>query len=349
MYISRPLPGDRDIKMEVMYCGICHSDCTIGLDMMGTNQWPFIPGHEFIGRVVQVGKKVKKVKVGDNVGVGCYVDKCDTCEDCLEKEESFCPSKVISINAKKTGKRVGGNPDTYTHGGYGATHVVNEDFAFKIPGGMNLAEAAPILCGGITMFSPLKHWGCLEGKKMTVGIVGIGGLGTLGIKLANAMGHDVMAISTTSSKEKLAKQKGAHLFCASTDPESVKANAAKCDLVINTVSANHDLNAYLPLLRRDGVIVQIGVAMSPHPIMQYVLMRNRLTVSGSVVGSLAEHQEVLEFCHKHKITSDVTLVEAEGIDKAWEELNGKNKDAIRYVIDIKKSLKNKSFMPTPTL
>jgi uncharacterized zinc-type alcohol dehydrogenase-like protein len=192
---------------------------------MGTNQWPFIPGHEFIGRVVQVGKGVKKMKVGDNVGVGCYVDKCDTCDACHEKEESYCSKKVISIMGKKTGKRVRGNLDVFTQGGYAATHVVHEDFAFKIPKGMNLAEAAPILCGGITMYSPLKHWGCLDGKKKTVGIIGIGGLGTLGIKLAKAMGHDVMAISTTASKEQLAMQKGANLFCASTDPESVKANA----------------------------------------------------------------------------------------------------------------------------
>jgi uncharacterized zinc-type alcohol dehydrogenase-like protein len=286
MWINRPNPGEKDIKMEVLFCGICHSDCTIALDYFGTNQWPFIPGHEFIGRVVEVGSGVTKVKVGDHVGVGCYVDKCDTCEHCNEGEESYCPKKVISINAKKTGQRVRGNLERFTEGGYAATHVVHEDFAFVIPEGLDLAEAAPILCGGITMYSPLKHWGALDGKKKTIGIIGIGGLGTMGIKLAKAMGHDVMAISTTAAKESLAREKGAVHFCASTDPESIKANALKCDLILNTISANHDLNVYLPLLRRDGVIVQLGIAITPHPIIQVPLMRNRLSIAGSVVGNL---------------------------------------------------------------
>lgn len=168
---------------------------------------------------------------------------------------SYCDKKVISINAKKTGKRIGGNLERYTEGGYSGTHIVNEDFAFVIPAGMNLAEAAPILCGGITVYSPLKHWGALDGKKMTIGVIGIGGLGTIAIKLAKAMGHDVMAISSTAAKESLSKEKGATYFCASTDPESMKANSNKCNLILNTISANHELGAYLPLLKRDGTIV----------------------------------------------------------------------------------------------
>jgi len=273
--------------------------------MMFDEKEPFIPGHEFIGKVTQVGSAVTKVTVGDHVGVGCYVDSCNSCDDCKEGEVQFCDGKVISILAAKTGKRVGGNPNTKTQGGYSVSHVVNETFAFKIPEGMDLTQVAPILCGGITMYDPLKHWGCLDGKKMTVGIVGIGGLGTMGLKLAKAMGHDVVAISTTDSKEAMAKEKGADFFVASKDPESIKACAGKCNLILNTISSNHDLNVYLPLLARDGVLCQLGLAMSPHPVMQMSLMRGRKSIAGSGVGSLPNHQEVIDFCAKHKIGSDV--------------------------------------------
>jgi uncharacterized zinc-type alcohol dehydrogenase-like protein len=345
MWINRPKPDVKDIKMEVLFVGLCHSDNLIGKDMFKMNQWPFIPGHEFIGRVVEVGGEVTKVKVGDHVGVGCFVDKCDTCEGCLDKEEAYCSNKVQSVCAKKIGRRTRGNQETFTQGGYSQHHVIHEDFAFVIPEGMNMAEASPILCAGITVYSPLKHWGCLDGKKMTVGVCGIGGLGTMAIKMAKAMGHDVMAISTTVAKEPLARAKGAVHFCASTDPESIKANAGKCNLIINTVAADHNVNVYLPLLHRDGVIVQLGLTMQAHPIIQIPLMRNRWSIAGSVVGSLAEHQEVIDFCFKHNVSSDVTLVEAKDIDSAWEQLEGKNKDALRYVLDIKKSLANPDFLP----
>jgi uncharacterized zinc-type alcohol dehydrogenase-like protein len=255
MWINRYKPREHDIKFDILYSGICHSDCTIADDLIGQTKWPFVPGHEFVGRVTEVGSAVTKAKVGQMVGVGCFVDKCDTCGACVDKEEAYCDAKVISINAAKTGKRVGGNPDTYTEGGYSATHVVHEDFAFVIPADLDITQAAPILCGGITMYDPLKHWGCLDGKKKTVGIIGVGGLGTMGIKLARAMGHDVVAISTTSAKEQMSKEKGATAFVASKDPESIKAQAGKCNLILNTISANHDLNVYLPLLARDGVIV----------------------------------------------------------------------------------------------
>lgn len=202
MWINRPNPGKNDIKMEVVYCGICHSDCLVGDDLLGTNKWPFIPGHEFIGKIVEVGKGVKKFKVGDHAGVGCLVDVCENCNNCKDQEESYCLGRTLSIMDKKKGQRVGGNPETWTQGGYSKTYVVNEKFAFLIPKGMDLAQAAPVLCGGITIFSPLKHFGAIDSKKkMTVGIIGIGGIGTLGIKFAKAAGHDVMAISTTAAKE----------------------------------------------------------------------------------------------------------------------------------------------------
>ena len=207
-----------------------------------------------------------RFKVGDYAGVGCFVDSCDACEDCKIDEVQFCPGYVVSINCKKKGKRVGGNPNTWTQGGYSKTHVVHEKFAFKFPETMDLTSAAPIMCGGITMYSPLKHWGCLNGKKMTVGIIGVGGLGTYGIKLAKAMGHDVVAISSSNAKEAMARSKGADFFVASKDPESMLAGKGKCNLILNTVSADHDLNTYLPLLARDGTIVQLGLCFSPHNI-----------------------------------------------------------------------------------
>jgi uncharacterized zinc-type alcohol dehydrogenase-like protein len=347
MVINRPQLGEKDVKMEVTFCGICHSDVTMGEDPIGSMAWPFIPGHEFIGKVVEVGSAVEKTKVGDNVGVGCFVDKCDTCENCQDGEESYCAQKVISINAKKLvngkGNRLRGNLETRTEGGYSEIHVVHEDFAFVIPANLDPAQAAPILCGGITMYDPLKHWGALDRKNMTIGIIGVGGLGTFGIKLAKAMGHTVMAISTSVKKEEMSKNKGADLFCVSTDPESVKANSNKCDLILNTVSASHDLNVYLPLLRRDGVIVQLGICLKPHPIMQIMLMRGRKSVSGSSVGNLKNHQEVIDFCAQHNITSDIEVVQADKIDWVYEQLKTANKDGIRYVIDVKKSLENEDF------
>lgn len=267
MVINRQYLGDRDMKLEVLFCGVCHSDVMMGEDPMNMTFFPFIPGHEFIGRVVEVGKDVKKAKKGDLVGVGCIVDKCDKCQECEDELAQYCETKILTINAPKSGgskSRLRGNREWRTEGGYSEIHVVHEEFGFVIPPGMNPAEAAPILCSGITMYDPLVHWGGLTKKNMTIGIIGIGGLGSMGIKLAKAMGHTVMAISSTSKKEKLCFDKGADLFCASTDPESIKANANKCDLILNTISANHDLNLYLPLLRRDGVIVGIGIALAPH-------------------------------------------------------------------------------------
>ena len=200
------------------------------------------------------------------------------------------------------------------------------------------------MCAGITLYDPLKNWGALNGKPMCIGIIGIGGLGTFGIKFAKAMGHTVMAISTSANKEEMAKKKGADLFCVSKDPESITANAAKCDLILNTISANHDINLYLPLLARDGVIVQLGICMAPHPVMQFVLMRGRKSVSGSLVGNLKNHQACIDFCAEKNITSDIVVVEAKQIDEVYEELRTSNKDGIRYVIDVKKSLENQDFV-----
>lgn len=238
--------------------------------------------------------------------------------------------------------RVGGNKAVKTQGGYSETYIIHEDFAVVIPNDMNMAEAAPILCGGATMYDPLKHFGALDGKKMTIGIVGIGGLGTFGIKFAKALGHTVVAISTSANKEEMAKKKGADKFVVSTDPESIKAHAGSCNIILNTVSANHDLNVYLPLIHRNGTLVQLGLCSEPHPIRQMSLMNGRKRITGTFVANTLDHQECVDFCKKNGILSDVQIIEANQLDWVYEQLEH-NKDGIRYVLDVKKSLENPDF------
>lgn len=251
-----------------------------------------------------------------------------------------------TYNGQKMHGRVGGNQDTRTFGGYSASNVVHEDYVIKIPEGMDITKAAPILCAGITMYSPLNYWNCTKGGK-TVGVIGIGGLGTMGVKLAKALGNKVIAISTSAKKEQLAKDKGADGFVVSTDPESIKAHAYSCDVILNTVSVNHDLNVYIPLLKKQSVIVQLGGAPAPHTLSQMPLMFNRISVAGSLIGGIKETQEVIDLCHQHNIYPDCEMIEANKIDWAWDKLGGGgNPDGIRYVIDIKKSLENKDFCPS---
>lgn len=312
---------------------------------MGRTKYPCVPGHELCGRVVEVGEKVTKVKVGDNVGVGCFIDACLDCPRCNEGDEQYCNNGMTgTYGGEKKHGRVSGNQEVRTLGGYSGSNVVHEHFVCKIPDGIPLECAAPILCAGITMYDPLRHWGATQGKKMSIGIIGVGGLGTMGIKLANALGHDVYAISTSAHKEPLAKEKGASHFVVSTDPESVKANAGKCDLILNTVSVNHDLNQYMPLLAKSGTLVQLGLVTTPHPVNQLPLMFNRQKIGGSLIGGIAATQECLNLCAQHKIWPDCKLIEANQIDWAWEQLSGSNQDAVRFVIDIKKSLENESFI-----
>ncbi len=258
MWINRPKVGDFDVKFEMKYCGICHSDVHLGLNHLGGSIYPMVPGHELVGTVVEVGPKVTKVKVGDNVGVGCIIDSCLACDSCHQGDEQYCEKggNTHTYNSMKTYGHVGGNQETQNFGGYSGSNTVHEHFIIKIPDHLPLDTAGPILCAGITMYEPLRHWEATkEGVKMTIGIVGIGGLGTMGIKQAKALGHTVYAISTTAAKEKLAKEKGADGFVVSTDADSMAANANKCDLIINTVSAQHELSHYLSLLRTNGTLV----------------------------------------------------------------------------------------------
>jgi uncharacterized zinc-type alcohol dehydrogenase-like protein len=345
IFIARPNVQENHVKFEMLYAGICHTDVHFGENILGSTSYPFVPGHELMGKVTEVGAKVTKVKVGDNVGVGCFIDACLDCPRCKEGDEQYCDKGMTgTYGGDKKHGHVGGNQTTKTCGGYSGSNVVHEHFVCKIPDGIPAENAAPILCAGITMYDPLRHWGATAGKKMTIGIIGVGGLGTMGIKLAKALGHDVYAISTSASKEALAKEKGATHFVVSTSPESMTANAGKCDLILNTVSANHDLNTYMPLLAKSGTLVQLGLVTTPHPVNQLPLMFNRQKIAGSLIGGIAATQECLDLCAKHKIWPDCQVIEANQIDWAWEQLNTSNKDGLRFVIDIKKSLANDSFI-----
>ena len=228
MWINRPTVGDFDVRFEMKFCGICHSDCHLGLNHLGGSIYPMVPGHELVGTVVEVGSKVTKVAVGDNVGVGCIIDSCLDCEYCQESEEQYCAKggSTHTYNSLKKYGHIGGNPDTQNFGGYSASNTVHEHFIIKVPKELDLAMVGPLMCAGITMYDPLRHWGATkEGSKMNIGIIGIGGLGTMGVKLAKAMGHKVFAISTSPNKAEMAKEKGADVFVCSSDAKSMADNA----------------------------------------------------------------------------------------------------------------------------
>lgn len=347
LFIARPKVTDHAVKVEMLYCGVCHSDVHTGKNDWGPCNFPFVGGHELLGRVSEVGDKVTKFKVGDNCAVGCFIDACLDCTNCYKGDEQYCIKGMTgTYNGDKKHGRVGGNQNTKTAGGYSVANTVHEDFVIKIPEGMDLEKTAPILCAGITMYSPLKFWGAAGDEKKTVGIVGIGGLGTMGIKLAHALGNEVMAISSSNSKEAMAKEKGATMFVSSKDEESMKKHAGKCDLILNTVSASHDINAYIPLLAKGGAtLVQLGGVTTPQTISQLPLMFNRLSIAGSLIGGIKETQEVVDLCFKHGIYPDCQVIEAKEIDWAWDKLINSNADGLRYVIDIKKSLQNNEFLP----
>jgi len=299
------------------------------------------------GKVVQIGEQVTKFKVGDIIGVGCFIDSCRDCSNCAEGSEQYCLKGMTgTYNSAKAHGRTGGNQETFTAGGYSASHSVHEDYVIKIPDGADLKRTAPLMCAGITMYSPLNYWGATGKERLTVGIIGIGGLGTMGIKIAKELNNEVIAISQSHSKEELCKQKGASKYVAMCDPKSIEACHGQCDLILNTVSAAHDLNVYIPLLKKGkGVLCQLGGVGEPHPVSQVVLMFNRFSIVGSLIGGIKETQECIDLCCKHNIYPDIEMVEAQDINKTWEKLGKENPEAIRFVIDVKKSLENKDFCP----
>jgi len=343
--IYRPEVGDHSVKFEMKYCGICHSDVHNVLNEMSEirgSMYPIVPGHELVGTVVEVGDKVTRVKVGDNIGVGCIRDSCLNCEVCEGGDECYCLkgfTHTYNTLKRKDYNHIGGNPEVQNWGGYSEFDVVHEHFVIKIPDGMPLEKAGPILCAGITMWSPLNHWGATNtDKKLNIGIVGIGGLGTMGIKLAAALGHRVVAISSSDKKRELAKLRGATGYVVSRDRDSVAAEQRKLDLILNTVSAHHDIAPYLSMLKNDGTLVQLGCIAKPMQYTQMMLCLRRISIAGSLIGGIPATQEVIDFCFEKEIYPDIELVEAGDLERVFTELQDNNSAAKRYVLDIKKSL-----------
>ena len=326
LQITRRAPGAHDVQIDIAFCGICHSDLhQVRAEWEGT-QFPCVPGHEIVGRVSAVGAHVTGYTVGDLVGVGCIVDSCKHCDDCASGLENYCDGMVGTYNSP--------TPDApgHTLGGYSQRIVVHERYVLRVRHPEDhLAAVAPLLCAGITTWSPLRHWKVGPGHK--VGIVGIGGLGHMGVKIAHAMGAHVVAFTTSESKRQDAKALGADGVVVSRNPEEMKAHRASFDLILNTVAASHDLDAYTSLLKRDGTMVLVGVPEHPHPSPNVGnLIFGRRSIAGSLIGGIAETQEMLDFCAEHGIVSDIEPIAAKDIDAAYERML-RSDVKYRFVID----------------
>jgi len=331
--IQRNVAGDDDVTFDVKFCGICHTDVHISGNDMGMTNYPCVPGHELAGVVSVVGKNVTKVQVGDRVGVGCIVDCCMKCPGCDAGEEHMCDTGMTGTYDGQIKHGHIATDKGWTFGGYSASQTVNQRFIVKVPEGFPLEAAGPVFCAGITMYSPLAYWDAKEGGRR-VGIIGIGGLGQMGVQIAKAMGNTVTAISTSPNKEAAAKEIGADNFVVSTDPESMKAAAGSLDLILNTVSAEHQASTYLSLLAKKGVLVQLGLVLSAHQVNQMPLMFNKLSIAGSLIGGLPETQECIDFCAEHNIVPKTKLVKTTDLDDVYKQLNSKNDTILRNVLDI---------------
>ncbi|WP_075182905.1 NAD(P)-dependent alcohol dehydrogenase [Pantoea sp. 1.19] len=316
-----------DVEIEILYCGVCHSDLHQARNEWKNTLFPVVPGHEIVGRVLAVGDHASKYRVGDLVGVGCMVDSCRTCPSCDEGLEQYCENGF-------TGTYNGEDRETgaITYGGYATNVVVHEDFVLKVPENLDPAGAAPLLCAGITTYSPLSHWGAGPGKK--VGIVGLGGLGHMGVKIAHAMGAEVVLFTTSESKIADGKRLGADQVVISKDAEQMAAQANSFDLIVNTVAAQHDLNPFITLLKREGTLVLVGAPEHDHPSPQvFNLIFKRRAIAGSLIGGIQETQEMLDFCGKHNLVSDIELINMNQINDAYERML-KSDVKYRFVIDI---------------
>ena len=318
-----PLPDD--VKIEILFCGVCHSDIHTARDEWGGTTFPCVPGHEIVGRVVAVGRNVKKFKEGDLAAVGCLVDACRECRSCHENLEQFCDDVVFTYNSPD--EHTGG----VTYGGYSTNIVVDESFVLKISKNVDLAASAPLLCAGITTYSPLRHWKIGQGHK--VGVVGLGGLGHMAVKFANAFGAEVTLFTTSPGKAADAKRFGAHEIVISKDEDAMKARAKTLDFIIDTVSAKHDLDAMLSLLKRDGTLVLVGLAGEPIALNPFSLVRWRTSLAGSLIGGIAETQEMLDFCAERGITCDIEKIKIDYINEAYERMI-RSDVKYRFVIDI---------------
>jgi len=323
--IGRREPGAHDVLIEILYCGVCHSDIHQARGEWGQSTWPMVPGHEIIGKVARVGSEVKKWKSGDTVGVGCFVDSCRQCESCQAGEEQYCDNTPsFTYNGyERDGK-------TATQGGYSTQITVDENYVLRIPEGIPLAGAAPLLCAGITMYSPLKHFEVEAGD--SVAIVGLGGLGHMGVKLAKALGMKVAVLSHSPSKREDALRLGADEFIATKDTEVFKKNAGRFDLILDAVSAPHDFNDYLGLLKRDSTMVLVGIP-DPSPVRAFSLVGRRRSLAGSCIGGIRETQEMLDFCGQHNVASDVEVIAIQNINDAYER-TVKSDVRYRFVIDM---------------
>jgi uncharacterized zinc-type alcohol dehydrogenase-like protein len=324
--LDRRDPGPKDVAIDIKFCGICHSDVHQVRDEWGGSLYPMVPGHEIVGIVSAVGADVKKYKVGDKVGVGCMVDSCRTCVNCKDGEEQFCVEGMVQTYNSKD--RFHGN--VIAQGGYSQHIVVDQDFVLKVDDKLDLAAVAPLLCAGITTYSPLKRWKAGPGKK--VGIVGLGGLGHMGVKIAAAMGADVTVFTTSQSKIEDAKKLGAHHVILSKDKKQMESGANSFDFILDTVSAPHNINDYLNLLKRDGTLTQVGLPSEPMAVSLFPLIMKRLNFSGSLIGGIRETQEMLDFCAKHGIVSEIELIKADQINQAYDRLM-KSDVKYRFVID----------------
>ncbi|GBF37869.1 NAD(P)-dependent alcohol dehydrogenase [Leptospira johnsonii] len=317
---------DEDVVIDIHYCGICHSDIHQARDEWGGSIFPMVPGHEITGVVSKVGPKVTKFKVGDKVGVGCFVDSCRECEHCKAGLEQFCETGMsATYNGREQDRK------TPTYGGYSNKIVVDQNYVLRIPDNLPLDAAAPLLCAGITLYSPLAHWKAGPGKK--VAIIGLGGLGHMGVKIAHALGAEVTVLSQSNKKEADAKRLGADHFYATSEKSTFTKLRGSFDLIINTVSMPLDWNAYLSLLRVDGSMVVVGVPEEQVPIGAFSLIGGRKSLAGSLIGGIAETQEMLDFCGKHNITSDIELIPIQKVNDAYERVV-KSDVRYRFVIDI---------------
>jgi alcohol dehydrogenase (NADP+) len=326
--IARRDPSDHDVQIEILFCGICHSDLH-----QARNEWsgvmptvyPCVPGHEIVGRVAKIGAAVTKFKAGDLAAVGCLVDSDRTCPECQAGLEQFCPNLILTYNFPD--KHLGG----VTYGGYSDSVVVDERFVLSVPSNLDLAGTAPLLCAGITTYSPMHHWGVTKGKK--VGVVGLGGLGHMGVKFAHALGAHTVVFTTSPGKKEDALRLGADEVVVSRNADEMAKHVGSFDFILDAVSADHDINAYIQLLRRDGNITLVGAPEKPLAVSSFGLIFGRKSLSGSPIGGLPETQEMLDFCGKHNITSDVEVIPIQKVNEAYERLL-KSDVKYRFSIDM---------------
>jgi uncharacterized zinc-type alcohol dehydrogenase-like protein len=327
--IQRREPTERDVAIEILFCGVCHSDLHTVRDEWSSfmpTTYPCVPGHEIVGRVTQVGNEVSEYKTGDLVGVGCLVDSDHDCPSCQANVEQFCPSAAFTYNSPD---KHGTAPVTY--GGYSDAIVVDERFVLKVPTNLDLAGVAPLLCAGITTWSPIRRWGDIKGKK--VGVVGLGGLGHMGVKFARALGAKVVVFTTSPGKKEDALRLGADSVIISTNAEEMQAHTGSFDFILDTVAAEHDLNAYLGMLGLDGNLTLVGAPETPLQVSAFALLFGRKSLSGSLIGGIKETQEMLDFCGAHNIISDVEVIPIQKINEAYERLL-KSDVKYRFSIDM---------------